>query len=186
MYPWSQWMPIQIANRVPIPRPPVQVLASPLPAGAGILPIPYVEQKGDNWCWAACGEMLFSQHQPKAQCAIAADYLNLVCCLTSRAPTECDEGAFPDDAYPDQGLPTQRIKAPLSLAQIRAEVAAGKPVQVLYQWTGGYQTHVALIVGEHPNGEFQVLDPLRGSIRLPLDTINTAYGHGRWVWSFTF
>lgn len=181
-------MPIQIADRVPIPLPPAHALTEVLLASAsvGILPIPYVAQTGDNWCWAACGEMLFSQHVPKSQCAIAATHLNRVCCLTPRAPTVCDEGAWPHEAYPPQGLPTNKIEAPLSRAQICAELASGNPVQALYQWTGGDETHVALIVGEHTNGEFAVLDPLRGRLQLSLDTINAAYGDGQWVWSFTF
>jgi hypothetical protein len=72
--------------------------------------------------------------------------------------------------------------------QIQAELAAGRPVQACYQWNGGSQTHVALIVGEHANGDFEVYDPWSGygPGARSYNQIATAYGLGVWIISFTF
>lgn len=151
-----------------------------------MLTLPYVPQSENYWCWAACGEMLLRRQQ--SQCSIVSNHLGLVCCPSPRTPTNCDKGAWPHQAYPPLGLPTQFIQGPMSQGQVRAELAHGRAVQVCYQWTGGSQTHVALIVGEHANGDFEVFDPSSAYGRGPrkFSQISTAYGLGAWVLSFTF
>ena len=175
-------MPIASTARISVP------LAAP--AGAPGLAMPvinYVVQSENNWCWAACGEMLYQglQGLAKSQCSLASSLFGLTCCPSPGAPRECDQGAWPDQVYPP-GLPTKRLP-PLTLGGIRAELAAGKLVQVCYRWRNGGR-HVALIVAEHPNGDFEVFDPWRGYGAGPrtLSQINSAYGLGRWEFSFTF
>ncbi|HMI41821.1 MAG TPA: papain-like cysteine protease family protein [Sphingomicrobium sp.] len=154
-----------------------------------MLPVPYVMQSANNWCWAACGEMLFRHRgQPSlTQCALAAAQFHQTCCI-SPTPSACDLGCWPDEAYPAHGMTVTPVYSAMTVAQVQGQLAAGRPVQVCYKWTGGDQTHVALIIGEHPNGDFEVLDPYRdyGRAARRFSQITGAYGLGTWIRSFTF
>ena len=176
-------MPIASIARIPMP-----VAARAGAPGLAMPAIKYVAQSENNWCWAACAEMLYQALQglAKSQCTLASSLFGRACCPSPGAPSGCDQGAWPNQVYPP-GLPTNLVPNPLSLGGIRSELAAGKPVQVCYQWRNGGR-HVALIVGEHPNGDFEVFDPWRGYGPGPraLSQINSAYALGRWECSFTF
>lgn len=177
-----------IGNRqlqpIPLARAQAWTLAPP-----GAAPTTYVKQTETNWCWAACGEMVM---QPRGiaetQCTLASKQFALQCCPSPHAPAGCNKGCWPDLAYPNSGVPTTRTTAPLAQATVSAEIAAGRPVQVCYQWTGSSSTHVALIVDEYPNGDFEVYDPwpTYGPGRRQFSQIQGAYGLGRWIQSFTF
>lgn len=150
---------------------------------------PYVAQTEENWCWAACGEMIMRPRGiPHSQCTLASAQFALNCCPSPVAPKSCNKGCWPDNSYPSAGVATTRVNTTLSPAQISAELAAGRQVQVCYQWTGSPSTHVALIVDEYPNGDYEVYDPWPGygRGRRQLSQIHSAYGFGRWILSFTF
>jgi hypothetical protein len=158
-------------------------------APPGAAAVPYIQQSETNWCWAACGEMIMQPRGiPQTQCTLASTQFTLQCCPSPGAPKGCNVGAWPDLAYPNRGLPTSRIKYPLSQATVSAELAAGRPVQVCYQWAGSRSTHVALIVDEYANGDFEVFDPWPsyGRGRRQFSQIQSAYGLGAWIQSFTF
>jgi hypothetical protein len=169
---------------IPLARAPVAAFAAP---GAPVRV--YVAQTETNWCWAACGEMIM---QPaginQTQCSLASKQFSLTCCPSPGAPSGCNQGCWPDLAYPASGLPTTRTTSPLSRARVSAELAAGRPVQVCYQWAGSSSTHVALIVDQYPNGDFEVFDPWPGygQGRRQLSQIQSAYGLGSWIETFTF
>jgi hypothetical protein len=153
-----------------------------------MLPARYVRQSEDYWCWAACGEMIFPLLGKPVitQCNFASGQFGLVCCPSPGAPRGCDLGCWPDDAYPPRGLPTTATSSMLSLSNVQSELSAGRPVQVCYQWATSNATHVAVIVGEHPNGDFEVLDPWFGAGPRSFSQIQSGYGQGSWVFSFTF
>ena len=94
-------------------------------------------------------------------------------------------GSGPTSPIP-QGIPTTFIEAPLSQAAVQAQLAAGRPVEVCYQWSGSASTHVALIVGENAAGDFEVYDPTYGPGSRSFSQIASAYGLGAWIYSFTF
>jgi hypothetical protein len=180
-------MPLAIVDRMAIPQPVGAEFAAI--AAPAMLAIPYVEQSESMWCWAACGEMLFTLAgiSDKTQCVLASSTFGLTCCPSPGAPPACDQGAWPHLVYPPQGLPTNLIQAPLSSPSIAQQLAAGKAVQVCYQWTQGGK-HVALIVGDYGNDEFEVFDPIPiyGRGRRALSDISSGYGLGIWLCSFTF
>jgi hypothetical protein len=130
--------------------------------------------------------------QPKGisqtQCSLASKQFTLHCCPSPGAPAGCNLGCWPDLAYPSSGVPTARTRSQLSQATVSSELAAGRPVQVCYQWKGSRSTHVALIVDEYPNGDFEVYDPWPsyGPGRRQFSQIQGAYGLGSWIQSFTF
>jgi hypothetical protein len=180
---FGDFVSIQVIERVPLPE--LHDLMAP---GGAPLPLTYVQQSQSNWCWAACGEMLFrfGEMPQWTQCALASAQFGLTCC--SDLPDGCDQGCWPHLAYPGHGLDTDMVKAPLSLQEVRDELNDGRPVQVCYQWANTNSTHVALIVGEYSNGEFEVFDPaaIYGRRRLPFSQIENAYSLGQWIRSFKF
>ncbi len=171
-----------------VPIPPRASGGTPLaPPGAAL--VSYVKQTETNWCWAACGEMIMqARGVAQTQCTLASSQFTLQCCPSPNAPLGCNLGAWPDLSYPSRGLPTTRIKSQLSQAAVSAELSAGRPVQVCYQWAGSRSTHVALIVADYGNGDFEVFDPWqqygRGTRRF--SQIQSAYGLGAWIQTFTF
>ena len=153
-----------------------------------MLPATYVQQSEDNWCWAACGEMIFPVMGKAAikQCDFASGQFALACCPSPGAPKGCNLGCWPDSAYPSRGLPTNPVASSMSRSAVHGELSAGRPVQVCYQWTNSNATHVAVIVGEYANGDFEVLDPWYGRGPRSLSQIESGYGQGSWICSFTF
>lgn len=157
------------------------------PPGAPL--VPYISQSETNWCWAACGEMVMRPRGIReTQCSLASTQFSLPCCPSPGAPAGCNNGCWPDHSYPNAGLPTTRTKSQLTKSAVSAELAAGRAVQVCYLWTGSRSTHVALIVDEYPNGDFEVFDPWPsyGRGRRQFSHIQNAYGLGAWIQSFTF
>lgn len=158
-------------------------------APPGSAPTTYVKQSETNWCWAACGEMMMRPRGiAQSQCSLASKQFNLSCCPSPGAQRGCNLGCWPDQAYPKSGLGTTRVMSPMSQAAVSAELAAGRAVQVCYQWKGSRSTHVALIVDEYSNGDFEVYDPWPsyGPGRRQFSQIQGAYGLGAWIQSFTF
>jgi hypothetical protein len=174
---------------IPLKGVPLKGMISATLAPPGAPLVSYVKQTETNWCWAACGEMLMQArgiHQ--TQCTLASTQFTFQCCPSPGAPQGCNKGCWPDECYKDAGVDTKRVEAPLSRATVSAELAAGRVVQVCYRWTGTDSTHVALIVDEYPNGDFEVYDPWPsyGPGRRQFSQIQTAYGLGAWILSFTF
>lgn len=156
--------------------------------GARRVSIRYVAQTEDNWCWAACASMLLSRpgFAARSQCDIASVHWGQACCPSPGAPAVCDQGEWPHIAYPPHGIATSFFQVQLTEDEVRSELAAQRPVEVCYQWSGSSSTHVALIVGETPNGDFEVYDPSYGAGVRSFGQIQSAYGLGAWIYSFTF
>lgn len=181
-------MALKATNPLAIAAPPAIAGGLVAPPGAALLPMSYVGQTENNWCWAACAAMLLTRpgQAARSQCSIASTHWGLACCPSPGSQRACDRGEWPHVAYPPQGIATTFIQAPLSRAAVSAELAAGRPVEVCYQWTGSASTHVALIVGENSAGDFEVYDPSYGAGARSFGQIASAYGLGTWIYSFTF
>ena len=184
-------MALRSVQSIPIPETEVPVLRDGyMPPGSSVVGISYTRQTEDNWCWAACAEMIF-QHfgfGARTQCSIATTVFDLACCPSPGAPSPCDKGAWPDVVYPRLELPTRFHDSAFSSSKLKEELATGRPVQVCYQWSGSRSTHVALIVGENSRGHFVVYDPHEdhGIKYVDHSQILSAYGGGAWVYTFTF
>jgi len=171
---------------VPMPALTANFAAEAFATPEAVLGVVYAAQSQDNWCWAACGEMLFGFLGPQAipQCALASAQFSLTCCGTLE--DGCDTGCWPDTSYNQHGLAVARYERPFTRGEVDAELAAGRPVQVCYQWAGGGGTHVALIVGNHATGDVEVFDPHYGHASHSFDDVVDAYGLGDWIYTFTF
>lgn len=176
-------MPLLRADRIPIrvQRHAVRELS---------VALPYVAQTEDNWCWAACGEMLMRPRGiAQTQCSLASlQFHPLQCCPSPGAPHGCDKVAWPDRIYPKAGLACDPVDGQVTEARLNDELAHGRPVQVLYQWTGSSSTHVVLVVDRLADGRYAVLDPDRkvGRSFCRFSDLQSAHGDGTWNMSFTF
>ena len=181
-------MALKATTRLAIAAPPMARAGMAPPGAPAVLPITFVSQTENNWCWAACAAMLFTRpgYVARSQCNIASTHWGQACCPSPGSPRACDLGEWPHVAYPPQGIPTAFIRAPMSQAAVTAELAAGRPVEVCYHWSGGNSTHVALIVGQNAAGDFEVYDPSYGAGSRSYSQIASAYGLGTWIYSFTF
>jgi len=175
-------LPLQELNLLAIPIP------GPALAGPGapplMLSVPYIHQEQDNWCWAACCEMLIAllSEQPVSQCQMASTQFGLVCC-SQPLNSGCDTGCWPEDAYNKFGVQVTRVDNAIGGPDIDAELNAGRAVEVYFAWTGG-GAHVALITGKYPNADYEVHDPWYGQGARTLDQINSGYGMGNWQISY--
>lgn len=152
-----------------------------------VLPVSYSEQEQGNWCWAACCQMLLGllNKPAQSQCRIVERQFHGSCCQNPTSPT-CDRGEWPEAAYPAHAISLERIDRALGDGELRAEIDAGRAVEVYYVWQGGLSAHVALITGYYSNGDFEVFDPARtfGRGRRAYDRIVAAYGLGQWRLSY--
>ncbi len=159
--------------------------AAALGAAPTQLAVPYFRQDGNNWCWAACAEMVFRYYNVNSlsQCDLASAQFNLQC--TDPPSTACDQPEWPDNVYPKYQMGFTAIKTPMSLSDVTAEINSGRPVEVYYAWTGG-GAHVALITAVYAGGEVWVDDPApqNGPGRRTFTAVQNAYTLGRWAMSY--
>lgn len=177
-------MPLLAQAQTPIPSPPpgTKRLWSGVPDQ--ILPVQFRRQEADNWCWAACGQMLIDFYKARAvsQCLMASTHFGLACCPRP-LDKDCDHGAWPEDVYPAYGLGLDRLGWPLDEHDLADELQRRAPVEVYYRWSGP-GAHVALVVGRYANGDFLVHDPWFGSG--PRSHRNILEGYGLGAWTMTY
>ncbi|MGD9714132.1 MAG: papain-like cysteine protease family protein [Thermomicrobiales bacterium] len=158
-----------------------------LATGTIELPVTYAQQEQGNWCWAACCQMLrgLLSKGPLSQCRIADMRFAGNCCHNGSS-AQCNRATWPHEAYPAHGIQSKYQDRTLSPVELRAEIDAGRAVQVYYLWNSGVSAHVALVVGYYPGSEFQVYDSSEtfGPGRRAYDFIVAAYGRGRWRRSY--
>jgi hypothetical protein len=179
---------------MPLAAAPLPVYQTPQSAGNAPLQIPwYPWDTGQNeWCWAACAQMLafFFQNSVTQQCDFASKMLpGQDCC---QDPGSCNTA-----------LDIIRIKElfslfgkseppcidhPVTFEQIQAEILAGRPVQVGYRWDDG-NGHVAIVAGagENDYGQFLYVndpDPEFACGWCRFSDVQAAYGRGSWQWTW--
>ena len=188
-------MPLRVPTGVsirPARRPsgvglaPAAVPAAPPP----LLPVPYVQQTQTEWCWAACAEMVARYFGATAvkQCELANVLHHQTGCCTAPASAACNQptdypGVF--TVYAHLGIGLIGHTWAVNPQVVLRELTAGRPVEVGYTWDGG-GGHVAVIYGVTPAGLLAVHDPWPdfGSGFATYQFVLTAYGMGRWTYSF--
>lgn len=186
-------MPLRVTTGVPIraPRRKSLPVAGPgLVATQPMLTVPYVKQTQTQWCWAACAEMV-ARHLGTAsvtQCELANVLHGQTKCCTSPASAACNRptdyaGVF--KVYAHLGVKCVGHTWAVNGQVVRRELTAGRPVEVGYTWAGG-GGHVAVIYGITPAGLLAVHDPWPdfGTGFATYQYVLTAYGMGRWAYSF--
>ena len=214
-------MPLKVQNGIPIvppvvePPPPAPELAPPqaepldlnevaveavMAAAPEDLGIRLVRQVKDNWCWAACAEMVLKfLGQPKRKCEVAQDHLQIpdANCCDFQDNEVCDVGVEIDDITDvynvDSNVTAQHLGHALSFAKVQEQIIGQqKPVQVHISWGVDNGSHVILIDACHKIGNVryvEIKDPLYGSADIRFSDLwsyQRGGGTGQWVGTWIF
>lgn len=132
--------------------------------GRVLLSVPAIGQRGDNWCWAATGEMITTYlGRPVSQCEWAKKCLPFVAepCDGRDARPSGDLPAWPD--FGAFGLASTPSDDPLTWAQIRSELRdRQRPFAYAWKWDA-VSGHIVPVVGyDDSTGTRQliILNPL--------------------------
>jgi Papain-like cysteine protease AvrRpt2 len=174
-------MPLRVAQPIPVP------MAAATPPR--MLPVQFVKQEQDNWCWAACSEMLFGllgftvNGTVLHQCDLASAQFHGNCCAAPGSSV-CNQGCWPENVYNFYGINYSRVEYPLPTSGVQTEINGGRPVEVYLAWSGGTAAHVVLIVGYYDDGELEIYDPYDGPSRHPYSDVVKAFNKGAWTISY--
>lgn len=158
------------AGLIAVPLRETEVIKVPFVAGLNtytgsirMLQIPYVSQRPHQFlCWAACGEMAFSNFgRAIRMCELASSRSGQDCCGGGSMRLGCDHVYWPHLAYNRTGMAYRALNGVLDAQSIRAElIEHERPVQLLLLFPRAW--HTALVVGMAQDGEFLVHDPWFG------------------------
>src|SRR5262245_36707139 len=176
-------MPLRASTRVPIrvAKPRARAAAA---TGAVMLNVPYVRQEQNEWCWAACTQMV-AAYMGKGnikQCELANFLHGQSDCCQHPGSVNCNQPCPLEDivpVYAHVGISGIGDGHPESLAVMLRELKAKRPVEVGFLWFGG-GGHVVIVRGVDAQGNFAVHDPWFGSGPVTYMELLTAYGQGRW------
>lgn len=177
---------LRYADVVPVPLPEVK---------SGILPIVHAAQEKKMWCWAACTEMVvqFLHGTKISQTEIVNRAFGRTDCGTN---PQYDTGIpllkpvpSVQSTYSQWKILAKHHASSLSFQEVKDEIAAASPVQVVFWWSAG-GGHVALVVGWIALAtEIRVMlnDPYFGGPSLHTFTsIQNGYGLGNWMDTLRF
>jgi hypothetical protein len=172
---------------------PVQIPVPNAAAGA-ILPVPFIAQGvQQNWCWAACAEMVLRYYSSPVQaCDLAnKEFKQTTCCVTPTS-TDCDKELSDDRItrlYYKHGLqhPTYTTNS-ISETDLATEIQGGRPIELGWTLLGG-GAHAVLVVGSAPVAGvtfYRVHDPQYSSAgNLIYARLLGADGYGSWDATWT-
>lgn len=153
-------------------------------------------QQQSNWCWSAVTTSIRHFYQPAStltQCQLVNSRRGRSDCCTAGPGADtnkCNKADDTADAISGQGHLAQMQDNNVSIADLRAQLAAGRPVFCRIQWSGGGRH--AIVAAGTEDGEFVIMcDPGSSSAAdaslgttavVDYDTLKTAYnGSGSWI-----
>lgn len=182
-------MSLALAQGTPIPpRVEIAEVGVGLKKAARAHNVPYVHQDKDQWCWAACFQMIraWLGRPGLSQQQMATAYFGQSACSNPDSPA-CNRGAFPDRAAGPSGLYCESIEQRLDAARLATELGAG-PVEAYLEFEAGapFSAHVVLITDLAADGTVEVLDPWPafGRSYPRLAELHTNYNGGTWERSY--
>ncbi len=144
-------------------------------------------QTQSNWCWAATSVSVaryYNAGTTWTQCAVANGELGRTDCCTTGAAGPCNQANTLNTALTRVGHLNRMTSGPITREQIRAELAAGRPVCARTAWAGG-GAHFVAITGFFGGDIFEIDDPISGVQNVDYDVFLTSYrGSGSWTHSY--
>lgn len=107
----------------------------------GSVPLPEVEQETDYWCWAGSMQAIFSVFSKNVSQCVQANWLfgHNDCC-NSTVPSHCIRGATGSqqlNVLKHWGLDGILVSTTITWAQLKAEIDAGRPINMGWSWCSG-------------------------------------------------
>jgi hypothetical protein len=154
-------------------------------------PLPMVLQRAEEWCWAACLQMVLNRSGVNVQqCDVVNKVFNETICCATPEDEACNQPVDPADivsAYEKCGRHAQLITSPIRFEDLQDEIAVrGRPVEVGMAWAG-VGGHVAMVWGAGIGSQGPVLlvnDPKYGTGFVYYVNLLRAYGLGSWQWTW--
>jgi hypothetical protein len=177
-------LPITLAAPQPSSPPLASAVAAPNP-----LPVPQIPQRAEEWCWAACVQMVLALHRVNLQqCDVVGRQFNQNCCATPDDPP-CNQPLSVWSiaaAYNSWQLGAELITSPVQFNYLLSEINAGRPVEVGFLWMGG-GGHAALVRGAGMTSSGPVVlvnDPKYGTGSVYYANLLSAYSLGSWQYTW--
>lgn len=103
-----------------------------------LLNVPLIQQKTDQWCWAASAEMIMTYHgNPESQCNQANHKFGRTNCCSLPTPMICVQPAWPEYNRYGFHFYTTRMGQALSWEELKREIDLNRPVSFSWGWTDG-------------------------------------------------
>jgi papain like cysteine protease AvrRpt2 len=147
-------------------------------------------QLQSQWCWAACStsvSLFFDTAGTWTQCSVVNAELGQSTCCQDGSTAQCNQPWYLDRALTRTGNLASWSAGTATVAQLRSQVADGRPVGARIGWSGG-GGHFVMIAGYRacdPEGYIDVRDPIYGSSDISLATFTSSYqGAGSWTHTY--
>ena len=145
------------------------------------------DQLHSNWCWAACSTSVSRMFDPASrwtQCKVAdAELGGRGCCEDG---SRCDEPWYLNRALARTGNLARYESRTVSIAKLRSQIDAGRPVGARIGWAGG-GGHFVMISGclDDATGILEVRDPKYGVSQISIASFASSYqGTGSWTHTY--
>ena len=160
------------------------------------LAVPWQEQEHENWCWAACTQMVLQFHEkPVKQCDVARKkFTDQNTCNVENAILNCDEGCTETEVahiYSKFKITPTPKPSFVEFEVLENEINTHKrPVEVGLQWPGNGR-HLVIVFAAFKNAQGDTLlgvnDPWLGrSPAVHYESLKTAYTDERGTWIRTW
>ena len=143
-----------------------------------------------QWCWAACSasvSLFYDSASTWTQCTIVNAELGQTTCCQNGSTAQCNQPWYLDRALTRTGNLASWSGGTATIAQIRSEIGAGRPVGARIGWSNG-GGHFVMIAGYRacdPDEYIDVRDPIYGSSDIPLATFTSSYQTtGSWTHTY--
>lgn len=145
-------------------------------------------QQQTNWCWAAVSTsvaLFYDAASTWTQCAVANGELGRSDCCGTGASGPCNVYGFLGSSLTRVGHLDHQSGASATLADVQAEVDAGRPLCVRTAWSGGGAHFLAIIGYRMLDDMLAVDDPWYGASDVDYTTFSSSYqGSGSWTHSY--
>lgn len=150
-------------------------------------------QQQTQWCWSAVSVSVRRYYQPAStltQCQLANTRRGRSDCCTNGSSNACNQPDNTSEVLATLGHRNSHSDAVVPYATLRSETAAGRPLFLRIQWSGGGR-HAVLATGVEDGNNVIVCDPGASSATDPsqgttavvsYNTLQTAYNlTGSWI-----
>jgi len=178
---------------MPLAATPLAVYQTPhIDGNTVIIDVPWYQSAYDEWCWAACAQMIayYYQQTMTDQCILAkAAFPGIDCCQNPGSCNSPIDLAKVNQVFKSFGKSAPLISTQVEFEDIRTEILASRPVQVGFSFNDG-NNHVAVVAGVSEDNVGQLVwvndpDPNHSySGWLYYSNLQLAYGFGSWQWTW--
>ncbi len=145
-------------------------------------------QTQSQWCWAATSTStshFYNAGSTWTQCTVANATLGETTCCSSPSSSACNKPWFLDQALTTTHNFDHFVGGQITMAQVKAEIDAGRPVGARIGWSGG-GGHFMVISGYSTlSNTLTIRDPIYGTSTIAFSTFQSSYqGSGKWTHTY--